>query len=371
MKTTPADLSQLAERLRAFLAEEGWTQGRQARGMAFYYAPEKLGIHGKFSVALPDVPTSASNGSLLYEVANSLAEIYGFGSVGELLDKAAAVSDEEKSSRIVTRFIDSATQSGAIPLTSLASYIANMAAGLYRSAKFKLGEETKETRLIAQRFAKECLFLQTGQGSFVAKVEIPHSVLKQGDLFGAAPLFSAEVCSSFFSALQFLNEDILGSDDSFDEERKLEDSLALFDVELLESLTKVLVESEINTIEFSLAVGSQIRTSSTGVLSEERKTRLKDFLNFVREQLRGENDLDVSGQIVELRSRDPDGNKNYIRVVSQFHGDKTFISAILTNEQYQLAVDAHRNKRGVRLRGNGTRLKTQIRMTEIRQFTTA
>jgi hypothetical protein len=246
-----------------------------------------------------------------------------------------------------------------------------MEAGLYRSAKFKLGEETKETKLIAQRFAKECLFLQTEQGSFVAKVEIPHSVLKQGDLFGAAPIVSTEVCSSFFSALQFLNENILDSDNAFDEERTLDDSLALFDVELLESLTKVLVEPDMNAIEFSLQVGTQVRTSSTGPLSEERKARLKDFLNFVREQLRGENDLDVSGQIVELRSRDPEGNKNYIRVVSDYHGDRTFISATLTNDQYQLALNAHRDKRRVRLRGNGTRLKTQIRLTEITEFTTA
>lgn len=370
MKTTPAELSQVAERLRAFLIEEGWTERRQARGMTFFYAPQKLGIQGKYSVALPDGPTTPSVGTLLYEVANSLVEIYGYGSVGELLDKAAAVSDEAKSTRIVSRFIDSATRSGAIPLSSLASYIANMEAGLYRSAKFKLGEETKETRLIAQRFSKECLFLQTEQGSFVAKLEVPHFVLKQGDLFGAEPLVSTEVCSSFFSALQFLNESILGSDDSFDDERTLEDSLALFDVELLESLTKVLVEPEMNAIEFSLNIGAQTRTSSTGPLSDERKERLKDFYHFVCEQLRGENDLDVTGQIVELRSRDPEGNKNYIRVVSQYHGDRTFISATLTNDQYQLALSAHRDKRRVRLLGNGTRLKTQIRLTEITQFTT-
>jgi len=368
MKTTPADLSQLAERLRTFLIDDGWTKGRQARGMTFFYAPEKLGIQGKYSVALPEGSVTSSVGTLIYEVANALTEIYGYGNVGELLDRAAALSDQEKSTRIITRFVDDTTQSGSIPLSSLASYIANIEAGLYRSAKFKLGYESKETRLIAQRFARECLFLQTEQGSFVAKVEVPYSVLRQGDLFGAEPLISTEVCSSFFSAIQFLNEQILDSEDSFDEDRTLEDSLALFDVELLESLTKVLIDSEINAIEFSLKVGTQVRSSSTGILSGERKARLKNFFSFVREQLRGENDLNVVGQIVELRSRDPEGNKNYIRVVSQFHGDRTFISATLTNAQYQLALDAHRAKRSIRLLGNGTRLKTQIRLTEVTRF---
>lgn len=370
MKTTSADISQLADRLRTFLIEDGWIQGRQVRGVSFFYAPEKLGIQGKYSVALPDHPTGAGSGALLYEVANSLAEIYGYGSAGEFLDRAAALSDEEKPAHIITRFIDDSTQSGAIPLTALTAYIHNMVTGLYRSAKFKLGEETKENKLIAQRFAKECLFLQTEQGSFVAKVEVPHSVLKQGDLFGAHPLVSTEVCSSLFSALEFLNENILQSDDSFDEQGTLEDSLALFDIELLESLTKALIEPDMSSIEFSFKVGAQIRRSSTGVLSEERKARLKDFFDFVRLQLRGENNLDVTGQIVELRSRDPEGNKNYIRVVSDYHGDRTFVSATLTNEQYQFALDAHRGKRNVRLRGNGTRLKTQIRLNEITDFST-
>jgi hypothetical protein len=105
-------------------------------------------------------------------------------------------------------------------------------------------------------------------------------------------------------------------------------------------------------------------------MSDDRRNRLKEFLDYIRDQLRGENDLDVSGTIVELRSRDPEGNRNYIRVVTVFHGDRTFISAALSNEQYQRAVDAHRNKRQVRLRGNGTRLKTQIRLLEVTDFST-
>lgn len=210
--------------------------------------------------------------------------------------------------------------------------------------------------------------MQTEVGSFVAKVEIPHTVLRQGDLFGGQPLVSTEICSALFSAIQFLNENILGDDGSFESPDTLENVIALFDVELLESLTKVMVGPEMESIDFSLEIGAQVRTSSTGWLSDERKTRLKDFLNFVREQLRGEDDIDVSGSIVELRSRDPEGNRNYIRVVSMFHGDRTFISAALSNEQYQRALDAHRNKRQVRIKGNGTRLKTQIRMTEVTDF---
>jgi hypothetical protein len=370
MKPTPEDLLQLAEKLRDFLGTAGWRQDRQAKGLAFFSPPESLGIRGKYSIALPEEPSRSGMGSMLHGAANTLVEIYGYGSLGDLLNRAASLSDLSQPARFVSRFLDDTTRSGAMPLASLSAYVSNLEAGLYKGAKFKLGAETKETRLIAQRFAKECLFLQTEPGSFIAKVEVPQSILKQGDLFGNEPLDSTEVCSSLFAAIQFLNERILGDDGPFDAPETLADAISLFDVELLESLTKVLTGPEMATIEFSFEVGRQVRTSTTGWMSDDRRNRLKEFLDYIRDQLRGENDLDVSGTIVELRSRDPEGNRNYIRVVTVFHGDRTFISAALSNEQYQRAVDAHRNKRQVRLRGNGTRLKTQIRLLEVTDFST-
>ncbi|MES2250073.1 MAG: hypothetical protein V4645_22575 [Pseudomonadota bacterium] len=368
MRPTPEDLITLTEQLRDFLDRAGWTAARQTRGLTFFHPPQSLGIQGKFSVALPELPAKPGVESLLHGTANSLAEIYGYSSVGDLLNKATLLSDQSQPTRLVSRFIDKATRQGSMPLVSIAAYLSSIEQGLYRGAKFKLGDDSKETKLIAQRFAKECIFLQTEQGSFITRVEVPQSMLKQGDLFGGEALFSTEICSSIFSAIQFLNEHILGDNNSFDSSDILGNAITLFDVELLEALTKLLIEPEMETIEFSLEVGSQVRTSSTGWLSDDKRSRLKDFLDFIREQLRGENDLDVSGTIVELRSRDPEGNKNYIRVVSLFHGDRTFISATLSNEQYQRALDAHRNKRQVRLRGNGTRLKTQIRLTEVTEF---
>lgn len=369
MKGAPENMAQLALQLQEFLNEHGWIQGRQTRGLTFYSPPETLGIQGKYSVALPDDITKPGMGNILQGAANSLTEIYGYGNLGDLQNRAAWLSDQSGPTKIVGRFIDRATQKGAMPLASLASYIANMESGLYRSAKFKLGAETKESKLIAQRFVKNCLFLQTEIGSFVAKVEVPHTYLKQGDLFGGEPLASTEVCSAFFSAIQFLNDRILRNEDSFESPEILGDAITLFDVELLESLTKVVIEPEMETIEFSFFVGTRMRTSSTGWLSDEKKNRLKDFFDFIREQLRVEEDIDVLGSIVELRSRDPEGNRNYIRVVSKFHGDSTFISATLTNEQYLRALDAHRNKRQVRLKGSGMRLKTHIRLAKVIEFT--
>jgi hypothetical protein len=388
------DSQELLDGLLSFLHEEGWVESerkvvikenknveavvgaqsdrpetRQTPKVAFFIAPQSLGIEGKFSVALPSDSTVKNSAVLLHGAANSLVDIYGFGDVGDLLNRAAAtLGNQTGPTRFVTRFVDSTIRNGSMPLSSLVAYSSSIQAGLYKSAKFKLGGDSKENHLIAQTFANDCLFMQTEEGSFIAKVEIPNTVLKQRDLFGGESLASAEVCSALFSAVQFLNMKILGSNEDFETSESMADAITLFDVELLKSLTEMVIDPGMDSIDFAIEIGPQRRMSSTGVLSSEKKKRLKDFFDFVCQQLRGENGLDVSGAIVELRSRDPEGNKNYIRVVTEFHGDRTFVSATLTNEQYQLAVDAHKLKRQVRLKGNGTRLKTQVRMNGIVEF---
>ena len=368
MKRQATDAVALEERLRSFMIDAGWTQTRSDRGLAFFSPPASLGIRGKYTIALPNDPAQASVSGLIHDAADALVQVYGYGRVGDLLNRAASLNDLDQSTRIISRFLDDSTRTGAIPLTAISAYVSSMETTLYRSAKFQLGAETKAVDLAARQFAKDCFFLQTSVGSFVAKIEIPATVLRQPDLLGTPPLDSTEVTSSLFAALDFLNDRIIGSDVDFDDADTLANAISLFDVELLTSIADVLLEPEVDTIDFSFEFGTRIRTTSTGWLSADKRSRLKDFVVFVTEQLRGEDSIDVVGSIVELRSRDPAGDRNNIRVVANFQGDRAFITATLTNVQYQIAVDAHRNKRNVRLVGRGIRLKTQVRVTELQSF---
>ena len=368
MKRQATDSVALEERLRSFMLDAGWIQTRSNRGLSFFSPPESLGIRGKYTIALPDDPAKSSVSGLIHDAADALVQVYGYGQLGDLLNRAASLSDLDQSTRIISRFLDDSTKAGAIPLTAISAYISGMETTLYRSAKFRLGAESKAVDLTARQFAKDCLFLQTSVGSFIAKIEIPATVLRQPDLLGTLSLDSTEVTSSLFSAISFLNDQILGTDIAFDDPDTLSNAITLFDVELLTAIAGVLLEPDLDSIDFSFEFGNRVRTTSTGWLSTGKRDRLKDFVVFVTDQLRGEDNIDIVGTIVELRSRDPAGDRNHIRVVANFHGDRTFLTATLTNVQYQVAVDAHRNKRDVRLVGKGIRLKTQVRIEELQSF---
>lgn len=362
------DQAILTEKLRAFLIDAGWSEGREARGLKFYFPPPSLGVQGKYSVALPDDPSRPGVGSLLHSATDSLMDLYGYSRLGALLERAATVSTDSRPAKIVSRFVDATTRAGAMPLHALGGFLTHMEKGLYSSAKFKLGGDDSLIRAAASRFARDCLFLQTQVGSFVATVEVPKTTLRQASLFGQEAVESAQVCSAMFSAIDFLNARVLNDTQPLDSQEAMSDALALFDVELLEELSKMIASPNMESIDFTLEAGESIRSSSTGWITEEKAARLKDYVAFFRKHLREENDIEVTGSIVELRSRDPESNKNYIRVVAQYRGDRIHVSAALSNAQYQSAVDSHRKKRMVTIRGSGVRLKTQIRIASVRDF---
>lgn len=365
------DFSKVIANIEQALTERGWQGGREKGGLKYFDAPADLGISSKYSIAIPADPTRPGVDSLLTQAVNALNSIYD-GNFISLYDQIALKSELGSRTVLSARFIDQKTNAGTIPLTGISNFLHSMSRTLYEAAKFRLGEFDPITKSAAERFSRDCLFLQTAKGSFVARVEVPSITLRQPQLLEDAPdpIGSSEVCSSLFSAIEFLNDFILKSDLNYETESAIKQAIKLFDPTLLESLSKLLIGSEVNETEFSMQIGSHNRLTSTGPVTTERSDRLKEYVNFIKDHFYGEDGIDVTGSIVELRSRDPEGNRNHIVVVSEFYGDRTYFSATLSNEQYQLAVEAHRKKNNVRIVGKGMRLKTQVRITEIELLST-
>jgi hypothetical protein len=361
------NLAPTIERLQSFLLESSWSLGRETAALKFFVPPENLGIRGKYRIALPLDSSRSGSDELVLRAIDSLRDIYGvhFDELYELLTRA---SFESVPSILSAKFVDTSTASGSIPVHTIASFLEGIERGLHHEVMFKLGTDASTARLSAQAFTRECRFLQTSKGSFVVRVEVPPSVVRQPDLFGKDAMDSSQVCSSFFSVIQFVDDEVLKGSRAFESEALLDQAVSLFTPELLESISHAVIKAEVETIDFSMQIGASVRTSSTGLITEQNLDRLNAYVEFIRAHFYGEKDFEVRGSIVELRSRDPQGNRNFIRVLAEFQGDRTFVSATLDNEQYQRALDAHRNKRTVVIRANGIRLKTHIRVTELLAF---
>lgn len=285
MNSNVNEMWNLALRLREFLARSGWVQQRQARAMAFFYPPMSLGFEGNYSLALPVSDTVPGGDKLIFDTADALVDIYGYADVGDLLEEAASVADRSQAVRILSRFIDASTEQGALPLWALIAHLSCLEASLCLAAKFKLKHADVDADLIAERFARQCRFLQTQQGSFIASIEVPRSFLVPPDVHGEKAITSSEVSGAWFAAIQFLNERVIKDDASFEPLAILRDATALFDVALLESLTRLLTATRMNCIEFSIEIGHQLKISSTGPLARGAVQRLENFHAFFRRKV--------------------------------------------------------------------------------------
>lgn len=369
MRRQAKDFTSVVRNLAEFLIAQGWTLGREKAGLRYYEAPQSVGVTGGFSIALPTDPRRPGIDNLIISALDTLGEIYDRNLSG-LYEEAAATNDLASPTTLSVRFVDEKTTAGGMPLPSMAAFVQGIEKTLYEAVKFKIGDASKSTVEKAQRFIKDCAFLQTARGSFVARIEVPAVMLRQPQLLPDAPpaLASSQLCASLFSAIDFLNKRILQSTVDYETDDLVAHALELFNPELLDALSKVLIGPEVAEAEFAMQTGDQRRATSTGQISSENTSRLREYVKFIREHLHGIDLIDVQGPIVELRSRDPHGNRNHIGIATTFHGDRTFVTATLNNEQYDIAVVAHRAKGAVRLRGRGMQLKTQLRVTEIEAF---
>ncbi len=371
MRRGTKDFTTVLSNLDEFITSQGWVQSREKAGLRYYEAPESLGVRGGFSIGLPTDPHRPGIDNLIISALDTLGDLYDRNLSG-LYEEVAANNDLMCTTTLSVRFVDKKTTEGVMPLSSMAAFVQGIEKTLYEAAKFKIGDASTSTLALVQKFVKDCAFLQTAHGSFIARIEVPAMMLRQPQLFPDAPpaLASSQVCASLFSALQFLNERILQSTADYETDELVANALELFNPELLDALSKILLGPEVAQTEFAMHSGNQRRATSTGKMSSENTGRLRDYVKFIRMHLLGIDVIDVQGHIVELRSRDPHGNRNHIGIATTFQGDRTFVTATLNNEQYDVAVVAHRAKGAVRLRGRGMQLKTQLRVVEIETFET-
>lgn len=363
------EIESLIKKIQNFLETHGWEiASTNNKKIIFYSPPNSLGIEGNYSVGIPQDLTSESSIRVLNSTANSLAQVYGYTKVGDLLDEASNVNNDSTPIKLTSRLIDESTYEGSIPLMQLTAFLGNLSVGIERGVKFKLESDSKASSEIAHDLLKQCYFLQTSHGSFITSIEVPNLLLKQSGLLGDRGLSSNEVMSSIFSSISFLNEKVARNNIDYESPDFLGDVTALFDVELLGSLVKVILDSDVYEIEFSLESGAGVRVTTTGPLTTNVRNNYVNFYKYVRDLLREDDDISVSGPIVELRSKDPEGDNNYIKIEADYFGDKCYITASLNNDDYKIALHAHEAKRKVYISGKGVRLKTHIRIKEIKSF---
>jgi hypothetical protein len=324
-----------------------------------------LGLPADFTIAVPRTAEPPDVPRLLSTISSTLADLYSC-----TVDQIAPVI--EKADAVFTITISSeATWDGSIALSSLSGIVGELRNLILNTTVFVSEEDPIIDRVPpeAYEYLDQCRFLQTTRGSFGASVQLPtgeivnlHSEANPNGIPGQA------VVDRMTRVLAYVSDSVMQGGHHLFTVDHLRAHMEVINVRVLENIRDLCDDVGTGALAFSVIGVGGSSGVSLGVLTPQRVGELAAYVRFVRKALAETLAIDAAGPVVELRSRNPEGNKNYILIEIEFDGRPTLLAATVDNARYALAVRAHRAGHRVQMVGRARRMKTQLKMTSVESF---
>jgi hypothetical protein len=351
--------------LQQFLLARGWQQGRSGKRVDEYAPPSDLALPPDFKIAVPRTAEPPDVPRLLSTIASTLADLYmcTVDQIAPVIEKADAVFTMTVSSE--------ATESGSIALSSLSGIIGELRNLILNTTAFVAEEDPVVDRIPpeAYDYVDHCRFLQTTKGSFGASIQLPtEEIVNLRSEVNPDGVRGQAIVDRITRVLSFVSKSVMQRQDELFTAEHLHAHSDVINVNVLENIRDLCEDVGIGTVGFSVIGVRDSNDVSLGTLTPEKTAAMAAYIRFLRRAVAETVAIDASGPILELRSRNPEGNRNYIRIEIEFEGKPIFLAATVDNARYALAVRAHRAGHAVHLVGRARRMKTQLKMTTIESF---
>ena len=225
----------------------------------------------------------------------------------------------------------------------------------------------EEYTLEAETYLNNCRYLQTEHGSFVTNIQLPSELILRNQLafFEASPLIAEKVNERIYEYLKFTAESVLENDKQIYEDHFVEQQQDFLSVQIFEDIDGVIKKANSRNIYVTFTGKTYSKEVKVENLTPEKHAHLSNFIRFLKQEVEENIAMNVVGKIVELRSRNPNNDNNYIVVRTEFQHQSILLAMHLDNINYQRAIQAHRNNREVNIRGSAKRMKTQYKITSL------
>lgn len=351
----------------AFLRARGWvTQPSMRERLQKLVPPTLLDLAPGFTLTLPVNDQAQDSAEFIAKTIETIAVIYDLSP--EQLEAHFASADTVLS----VQFCDEKTRFGTIPFLEFEGFLESIKKALVDVASFVatgspiLGESTAE----AETFMAGCQFLQTERGSFVANIQLPaDKTLREPTLFDPDPLTTDAVTARFTEILDFVVGPIFSRQPDLYDSQAIDRYASVINVDVLDDFRQLFVKTNADAINFDVLTRASTKQIHSGALGSEALGNLTEYVAYLRAQIVDNIAIDLTGRIVELRSRNPSADRNYVVIATEMAETHVFLALSLNNMQYQVAIQAHRTNVPVRVMGAAKRMKTQLKLTRLDEFT--
>lgn len=355
----------ITDKIISFLTNRTWQVSEEAETFIALTPPNEFNLQEDFRLHIPRQTNKIDSDRFISNILEIIADFYDL-----TIDDLNVVLKNENTV-LKVRVYDDKTEQGRMPLNRFEELIEKIRFILSDTASFVIDRSVTSTRVPEEvsRYLNLCNFMQTEKGSFVAKIQLPSKeLIKDSELFERQEVYSEEINQKLCEVLSFVNLNIFeGSNEQISEDFLMENETKI-NLKLYKDIESFFEKANLKNIDFSF---HNIANSETVINRNITKTKLYRLNQFV-EQIESHSfevgEFTFTGQIIGLKSKNPDGLKNNVMFTGTNDGMIMIATANLDSENYRNAIEAHKLKQNITITGMAKRTKTRARFIEISNF---
>ncbi len=353
------------ETLLQLLDTWGWRRVRQT-DRYFLYNPPSTEVDSSFELAVPRLVEALDFERAITNCVEAVASFYRtpFTSIEALLLPSSEI--------LSVRLQGESFAGGAAPFPQFERMLDHLKRTISRAASFVLTDDplAQLVPVPARNFVNDCWFLQTARGSFVTRVALPavgSFDIPQYSMFARTPTKS-QVGDTIREVTSLVGERVLSGDDELFTADGFDAVRGSVSIGLLEEVGRLLRGSHAESVELTFNRAGDESVVPLPHLSDERLTRLDQFVVFVRERLHAVIPLEVTGRIFEVRRSRRGSGQSYVGLEGELDGRMEYVTFKVEAGSLPIVLEHFRSRQPLTVRGRARRMRTQIRIEDGLQF---
>jgi hypothetical protein len=349
------------EKVISFLLNREWLIVKENPKFIELAPPDALNIPNPYTISIPVSADKSDFKPFMANVQLIIGEIYNLSK-----DELDLILEKEQTIFSV-RVYDDDTKDGKISLIRFDDLMDRVKNILLNAANFVINPDITNTKTYdeASKYLNLCQFLQTEKGSFVAKIQLPSKeIIRPVDLFNTEPITSEQINEKVEEVLTFVSRTVLKGNYDITDDYVLENEGKL-NLKLLKEIEILYDKVDIKNIDFTFSSLAESTIVHSQNVTREQITCLSDFIEEVSNKIFEVAEVELTGKIMSLKSKDPDGLRNKVTIGGLLDNFPVTASASLESEPYKLAIEAHKFKKNIVIRGMAKKSKSKVRFIDV------
>lgn len=347
-----------------FLVKRAWVVSNETEKFIELSPPEEFNIQEGFRIYVPRDTNKIDSKAYIDNLLDIISDFYSL-SIEDL-----TVLLKSDNAVLKVRVYDNQTEEGKIPLNRFEVLIEKLRQILTDTASFVIDKSVTSTRVPEEvsQYINLCNFMQTEKGSFVAKIQLPSKeLIKNKELFDRNEIYSEEINQKLVEVLSFVNDSIFEGDVTVTEEYLIENENRI-NIKLYKDIYSLFEKADIKNVDFSMHDKTISNSIVNTNISKVKLYKLNQFIEQIESHSFEVGEFTFTGKITGLNSRDPDGLKNSVIFTAHYDYMPITVTANLDSEHYKKAIEAHKLKQNITIKGLAKKTKTRARFIEIIYF---